>query len=305
MHRIALVLALGVLLTGCRRHARPTPPIDAAGLFERAALAPDPALAGVSGLTRATDDADHYWAIPERFHALISLRVPRGPLAPALQKAIPLEGVPDGLDTESLAALSPTRFAAGTESTTSGRATDEILFIELQGESARVTGHLALPWTAWGEGVRAEDNRGIEALCAVEGSLWAAGEFTWKEQGARVAPLGRVDPATGAVTPYRLRLTSSTGKISALACRRDRAGALEAVAIERHYGVARILRFPLPAAPQPDPIQPTVAIDLAAVLGDVPNFEGIAWDGDDHALLISDNQMAIVIGPTVVARVRL
>lgn len=77
------------------------------------------------------------------------------------------------------------------------------------------------------------------------------------------------------------------------------------MAIERHYGVARLLRFPLPAAPQPDPIQPTVAIDLAAVLGDVPNFEGIAWDGDDHALLISDNQMAIVTGPTVVARVRL
>ena len=272
---------------------------------ERVALPRQRGLTGVSDLAHAAGDGDLYYAIPERFHALISLRVPAGPLAPVVQQLTPLEGIPDGLDTESLAALGGGRFVAGTESTGSDRKTDAVFFIELQGDHARATRRLDVPWTAWGESVRAEENRGIEALCAVEGALWIAGEFVRVEQGSRVAPLGRVDPETGAVTPFRLRLTSPTGKIAALTCRRSPSGTVEAIAVERHYGVARLLRFPLPTGPQPDPITPDLALDLAPLLPDLPNFEGIAFDGDDHVLLVSDNQMAIEVGPTWVVRARL
>jgi hypothetical protein len=94
----------------------------------------------------------------------------------------------------------------------------------------------------------------------------------------------------GAWEPLRLRLTSATGKISALECADGGNGRLVAHAVERHYGVTRILRFEVPAEGSPggEAIVPEVVFDVAAATPGLPNVEGIALDGA-RVLLLSDH----------------
>ena len=111
--------------------------------------------------------------------------------------------------------------------------------------------------------------------------------------------------------PHRVHLTTRTGKISALACvpARGRAGAIDVLAVERHFEVARLLRFTVPpgrgdSAPKPV-LEPVVAVDLGPLLVHQENFEGLVWDGGRDFALVVDNDWTHVTGPNLLVTARL
>jgi hypothetical protein len=113
--------------------------------------------------------------------------------------------------------------------------------------------------------------------------------------GARWAPIvhlrGDVVVATS-----KLRLTSDTGKLSALTCALAPDGSGEAYAIERHYGVHRILHFHVPATA--GEIVPDVVVDLDAIFHGAFNMEGLVRLPDGRFVLVNDNQGHKAEGPT-------
>jgi hypothetical protein len=95
-------------------------------------------------------------------------------------------------------------------------------------------------------------------------------------------------------------LTSDQGKISALFCTFSPDGTADVLAIERHYGVSRIISFTAP--PDATDITPKVALDLWPIVRDryheKLNLEGIVKLADGRWVLVNDNQGANVEGPT-------
>ncbi|MEZ4340453.1 MAG: esterase-like activity of phytase family protein [Sandaracinaceae bacterium] len=250
---------------------------------------------GLSGLTM--DGEGHAIAVAERGTALVAIedRAVR----------IPLEGVPAGIDTESIAWLGEDRFALGTESMDESRHADLVLVVERANGRARVVDRIELPYSLLG--ITAEENRGIEGLCFVAdgGVLLAAMENVVERGGQRFAPLGirRGDRWTGRAL---VRLTSETGKLSALDCRRD-GDAIDVLAIERHYGVMRVLRFALREGDTCEgdiELTPRVIYDLAGQLDGDPNLEGLVRDGDELVLIV-DNHHGRRTGPNEVLRLPL
>jgi hypothetical protein len=112
--------------------------------------------------------------------------------------------------------------------------------------------------------------------------------------GARYAPIARLRGET--LTIYRVRLTTQRGKLSSLDCKIAPDGTAHVWAIERHFGVSRVLRFDLP--PTASDITPIVDEDLAPVINDTLNLEGIAELPDGRLVIINDNQGSRVEGPT-------
>src|SRR5438477_398046 len=86
---------------------------------------------------------------------------------------------------------------------------------------------------------------GSRAVGATGGRLVAASETVQTIDRRRYAPVGVMNEDGTALRAFRLRLTSPTGAISAMTCRAS-PGGIEALAIERHYGVGRLLRFTIP-----------------------------------------------------------
>lgn len=274
------LLALALLLsTGCRPAAAP----PRARAVERIPLD----LEGVGGLSGlAFDPAGGLWAVPERDRRLVRIEGRR-------TRTIPLEGVPEGTDTESLAWLGPGRIALGTETQEEGRSADRILIAEV-GDTARVVDAIELPYALLG--IPAETNRGIEGLCVAGGSLVAALETVDDSGGVRRAVIASRPTSGGDWVVRRVRLTSETGKLSGLECR-ARSGAIQVLAVERHYEVMRIVTFTLGR----DEVA-RVWMDLAGALHDDPNLEGItARDGE--VLLVTDNDAGGRSGPSELIRV--
>lgn len=242
-------------------------------------------LRGASDLARADDGA--LWAVPERQDALARADV-RGSVL--TWTVVPLRGKPAHTDGEALAWIDAVRFAIGTERHVAKRSSDLVLFGALGASGASIERSVALPYALWG--MVADDNKGIEGLCVAQGSLFAGVETPIKGGGAREAPIGRLDLASGAWTPLRARLSSEKGTLSALACRPAGAG-VELWILERHYGTARWLRAVV-APDGPTALLPTVYADLAQPIydatGTVPNLEGIAADADPRAAwFVADN----------------
>lgn len=287
MRTLAFIAASTLVACGSGAPTGPRP-----SRIERAPIA-GLRIDGLSGL--ALDGDGVPIAVPERGAALVELG-PRG------ARAIPLDGVPGGVETESIAWLGGERFALGTESMDVERTADAILIVERGPARARVVEHVTLPYSILG--VRAEENHGIEGLCFAPGegggTLIAAMENVVSRGGARWAPLG-VREGDGAFRRVLARLGSETGKLSALDCRR-RGDAIEVLAIERHFGVMRIVRFDLP--PSADRVTPRVVYDLAGRLEGDPNLEGIARAGDELLLLV-DNHYGTRQGPNELVRVPL
>jgi hypothetical protein len=128
-----------------------------------------------------------------------------------------------------------------------------------------------------------------------------------EEGGKRFAPVARIDPATGAATPYRVELSSNKGKISSLDCR-ARGDSIEVLAIERHFEVSRILGFSVPRnGPASGAMLPSrIVTDLVPYTnGNKRNFEGIAWLDEKHVALIVDNHYGRVTGPNELLRLEL
>jgi hypothetical protein len=261
----------------------------------------DPAWRGLSDLVREPTSGKWY-AVPERQRSLLQLT--QNPLQVA--SIVPISGVPDDLDLESLDFVDPTTLLLGTESHVADRATDALFVVRLAGavgqETAKVERRIDLPYALWQ--IKANENHGIEGLCVLPGGkiVLVGTELAVPQAGQRLAPLGRLDLQSGTWTGHWLRLTSADGKISALACSRAASGT-KLWAIERHYGTSRILTVDLPADPtglaSMATLQPTVWLDLAPNLSYLPNWEGLVPLSDNNVVLLSDNASGDVVrGPS-------
>jgi len=243
---------------------------------------------GLSGL--AFDAAGALWAVAERGGALVSV-MPGEPRARTQRKVI---GIPEGLDLESVDFLDDGRVVFGTESDDDDREADILLFADIDGDEVRVTDTLAMSYKAWDQAC--EGNQGIEAVCAASGRVVALGESQLPVTEQRQAPLGVYDLAAKTWSTYRLALTSDRGKIAGATCRAT-PGGLEILALERHFGVRRVLRWTVPleaAAKRNDaPIRPEIAYDFTELSEDNP--EGIDWLPDGKLVVVTDNQSGRVV----------
>ncbi|MBA3539548.1 MAG: hypothetical protein H0T79_07950, partial [Deltaproteobacteria bacterium] len=147
-------------------------------------------------------------------------------------------------------------------------------------------------------GVTLTKNHGAEAVCGTGSDLVIAIEATGRfPDGGRFAPIVRL--ADGVMSLTRLRLTTETGKISGLECTIAGDGGARVWAIERHYGVSRIVRFTLPrGAPAGAELALEVVLDLAPILRDSLNLEGITFLPDGRMVTVADNQGKSVSGPS-------
>ncbi|MGE5184014.1 MAG: SdiA-regulated domain-containing protein [Acidobacteriota bacterium] len=258
-----------LVLIACGKHAE----LDRSAFDEIDVLDSPP---GVSDL--AIDDHGTLWAIPERDRVV--LEIPR-PGARAI--AHPLVGVADGIDTEAIAWVAPGRFALGTEG--QHAATASVLDAALEPDG-RITVTAEHPLT----GISLEPNKGAEGICGRAGDVLVAIETVGTlADGTRYAPLVRIHDGQQ-VAIDRLRLTSKTGKIAALAC----SSPGDVYAIERHYGTSKLLHF----ADTGGEITPTVVIDLYPIHHGTLNLEGLARLPDGRFAFVNDNQSRTIEGPT-------
>lgn len=252
-------------------------------------------LRGISGLCKGEDG--RYFAVPERVRKLFPFTM--GAKGHAPQPSVPITGVPQGVDLESIACLPGGQLAFGTEVQTDGREEDAILLAQLGAQIELKKKSLRFDYRPFD--ISASRNRGVEALCYAQGLLIAASEQIGEHEGQRFAPLGIYDWAGERWRYARLLLSSKTGKISGMSCRRGPRG-VEVVAVERHYAVVNLLRFDVkllaPTNPVVQTLRPEVLQELGPGYPDTPpNFEGLAFHRG-AMLLIADNDYGGKSGPT-------
>lgn len=254
---------------------------------------------GISGLAR--DARGMLWGITERQHTLVPL-IDVGDRLRLAGPAVTVEGVAEGIDTESLAWLGEDQFAVGTEARGT-RERDWLLIAQATGERATVTEKIAVDYG--GFGLRASDNRGIEGACATERAILLALEDRTAQGTGAVLVRHR---KTGAWSLRTVALTTETGKLAGLDCAASASSTeIDVVATERHFGVARVLAFSIDVATAPSDaarvISPRVLIDLAPLFNPLPNLESLVRLPNGDLLLISDNHYGVVTGPTEAVRV--
>lgn len=280
----AATLAIALAAAGCHRTRGPGLDRDAAAArFERITLDTH-GEHGLSGL--AVDGDGALWSVAERGASLWKITLAGGAATTA---RFAIRGLPDGEDLEAIAVV-PGGFLVGTEGREAGVA--RAFRLVADGDGYRVEG---APDELRGDelGVRLGDNQGTEGACAAGATAFVAIETVGRDARGRWAPIVAIDRAAGTRAVQRLRLTTETGKISALDCWLD-GDRVRAVAIERHFDVTRILAFELGGAGE---IAPRVAEDLAPVLRGSLNLEGIARLPDGRIAAVVDNQYGGVTGP--------
>ena len=284
------LLALGA----CKHDAATNQSVDperAAALFDELVIDVPP---GESDLT--VDDRGKIWAIAERdrFASEIELHGQGSALSAQIVEH-PVDGVPDGNDTEGIAFLGGNKFALGIEG--QEVPTAGVLFAELHAD-----GHLVVTGTRnltnADLGVELKNNHGAEAICGSgDDILVGIEERGTFPDGTHWAPLVRLKGGpTGQLTLAKLHLTSDVGKISALDCRFAPDGSVDFAGIERHYGVERLLRGTV--APGATDVTPKIQLDLGPIIHDKYNLEGIARLADGRWVLVNDNQSKTIDGPT-------
>ena len=267
---LALLLALGA----CSKTRAPTGPGPIV------ALSTD--VPGLSGLTR--DPAGVLWAVGERGDFLLEIHPTSFRVTP-----YPVAGAPKGADLEALASTGPGSFVIGTETQEPGRTTDALLLASIDQGRLKIRAKESLDYRSWG--LEAPKNHGIEGLCYVDGIVVMATELVDEQRGRRWAPVALLDLDTKTWRLHRVALTSDTGKLSALDCRRI-GGEIVALGVERHFGVARLIRFEVPTSSTGAWLEPRVVADLAARIDPLPNFEGLSWADDGSVVLLTDNRYA-------------
>ncbi len=235
---------------------------------------------GLSGLSR--DEHGALWAPGEGADAVLRI----DPETFGVTR-YPIGGAPEAMDLEALTWIDGARFVVGTETQEKGRTRDVILDGRLRGGRFEVAPIGYLEYTHWG--LTARDNHGIEGICHVDGVLVLATELVQEQDQRRWAPVGMYDPKIQIWTPHRVALTTKTGKLAALDCRASNGG-IEALAVERHYGESRLIRFRIPQGTEGQSIEPAVVADLSKLVSPLPNFEGLVWLEDGSAVLVTDNQ---------------
>ena len=254
-----------------------------------------PSVSGLSGLT--TDGSGHLWTVSERDWTIIEYH--KGEVL----RRVGLAPLGDDVDIEAITWMGGNRFALGTERDRE-RTSDEIVQVQITSDFAHITERWSLEYPPLN--ISPEPNQGIEALCAL-GEKWilAIGEsvVTDPETGTRRAPMWRMTTSGKGITHGWLELTSDDGKIAALACRPMGDEAYQIVAIERHFGVMRIVGFDLfgtdPAGSQH---QAQLHIELVDELAGNPNLEGITFGEDGAIWLVVDNAWRRIRGPNEVIR---
>ena len=296
----AIPVASGSLTPGADTEPAPEAPVRLV-----AGARTDLGLAGVSGLSDLTrDDRGRLWAVAERKRVAVEVTDP--------PRAITLVGVPPGLDTEGIAWLGKGRFALSTEAD-GPRTADPVLVAERRGNRLQVVASHPLEYRAWP--LSPTPNQGIEGICRAGDRVVLAVETVREDGHARYAPVAVMDLATGSVAPFWVRLTSAHGKLSAVSCMHRRAAGghparIDVLAIERHFGVARLVRFALPGRPAPGHPPVTVAARVIADLlplegANHENFEGLVWDGGRNVALVVDNDWKTITGPNLLLEGRL
>jgi hypothetical protein len=259
---------------------------------------------GLSGLDMASDGT--LWVVPERQRLLIPV-MSNGDTGPAL----PLTGIPAGVDTESVAWLGEGAVALGLEAPKEGlviidgrRCDVGIMAFDAATSSLRLARCLALPMARWN--MSPEPNRGVEGLCHAGGLLAAVLETVIERGGKRVAPMGVYDLNRKVWQAHTIALSSEAklkGKISALHCEvaPSPKGGLTVTAVERHFLVRRVVRYQVPANVGATPLAPAVLLDLAAagIKGDNP--EGLVRLDDKRWAVINDNHYGRQMGPSYLA----
>ena len=222
----------------------------------------------------------------------------------SLGAPLPIEGIAVADDAESLARLPDGRLAIGCENENAGRPSDTIVFATIEPSRVRATERISLPYDLWG--LRGEENHGIEGLCHAGGYLLAGAEIVGTHNERRYAPIGVYSLATKQWTPLRMWLQSDVGKLAALDCRVDAQGeTVVALAVERHYGVGKLLELRIPLPIQAGDIEPKVIVDLfASAPGVQPNYEGVVRLGAGDIVVLSDNHTGGKITETSVLRLR-
>jgi hypothetical protein len=237
---------------------------------------------------------------------------------------VPLVGIPEELDVEGMAWIDRERVALATESDRGARSSDALFLARLGAGGIEAAERRDLDYSIWP--LDPLGNQGLEGLCLAGQSLVAAVETVIANRQDRFAPIAVHELATGRWRPLLVRLTTRTGKLSAVACapRSDRS--IDVLAIERHFEVARLIRFRIPPGehrrpprtvasrsrhqikgddPVGPPLEPVVVADLAAAMIHHENFEGLTWDGDDAIALVVDNDWTHVSGPNLLVTARL
>lgn len=286
---LALILALVVAVAACRTPAVAAPAATGGPPITRVVI---PDARGVSDLALA---GDRMWAVPERVRELLLLDLDGHVL-----ERYPLEGVPTGLDTESMTVLADGRLALGTESQEGGRDADLVLFAERRDGRVVVTSRLLVPYALLG--FSPAGNQGIEGLCRA-GDLLVAGIERKGGPGPREAPVAIYDLTTARWTAATVPLTTATGKLSALACAGPPAnGRVALLVFERHYGVSRVLAVEVPTAGGAGTSR--VVLDLRPLLEPLPNVEGLVVTADALYLANDNDNGGFARGETELVRVR-
>jgi hypothetical protein len=278
------LVALAVL-GGCdKRDSLPMDRDAARKLFDMQRLEAPP---GMSDLT--IDDRGVLWGIAERQRQILEIDVRKQPVMTIVHE---LEGIAKGVDTEAILWLGQDKFMLGVEGANGPWAA--LVTAELRGDMLVATATRELVDSQ--VGVTLTANHGVEALCGREGELLAAIESVGKNtiSGKRWAPVVRLRGDT--IHAAKLWLTTATGKISAMSCTMADDGTAQVIAIERHFGVARILRFSIGRSDLE--ITPTVDLDLHPIIHDDFNLEGIARLPDGRIVMINDNQGRMASGTT-------
>ncbi|MEM9195383.1 MAG: esterase-like activity of phytase family protein [Myxococcota bacterium] len=244
---------------------------------------------GLSGLT--VDGSGTLYTVAETDRFVVAIERPTLALT-----RYALTGLPDDVDGEAIAWLDGQRFAIGSEANRA-RTEDAIYLVTLDptpdAPSVRLERELRLPYQAMG--VEAEDNRGIEGICAAEGVIFAGLEPVGEDEGRRFAVLGRYDIHGASWRPFRVWLTTDTGKVSGIDCQGE-AGGVKVYAIERHYAVHRIISVFVANGANASDLTPTVERDLAGTLEGDPNLEGLVVEADGYSLIV-DNHYGERTGP--------
>ncbi|HUQ03605.1 MAG TPA: esterase-like activity of phytase family protein [Kofleriaceae bacterium] len=265
----------------------------AAGAFERVTIDTG-GIHGLSGLAIAADGA--VWTVAER--GKTAYRVELDGTKVRKVDRVGIEGLPAGNDLESAAFGPDGDLFVGTENNAAGIA--NVFRLHRDGGVLRVTGE-PITLTKADAGVDVGANHGAEAACAAGGRLAVALETAGSDARGRWAPLVVVDLATGAKVGHRVRLRTSTGKLSGLDCWTEpgTGGArIRAVAIERHFEVTQLVGFDLPAAGAPTTdIATELVLDLAPALRGALNLEGIVRFPDGRLVAVVDNQYKTITGP--------
>lgn len=300
-----LLFFLPALLAGCpvgngrAPSSTPAGPVADPKLMDHHSVVIRTEAVGLSGLAQAPDGK--LWVVPERQRLLIPV-LATGQVEPA----VPLNGIPEGVDTEAMAWLDRGRVALGLESTSQGlvmiqgvRCDVAIMAWNEKDRAFDLAQCLALPMKRWD--LTPRPNRGVEGLCSAGDLLAASLETVLDRDGVRAAPLGVYDLKRGTWQAHALALSSSAaqkGKISALHCDLAAAPAegLRLLSVERHFDVRRLVSYAVPPRATQPPLLPTVVADLAVmgIKGDNP--EGLVRMKSGRWAVINDNHYGRQMG---------